>query len=281
MEIKEYIELMKKDYSKFNELRKEENYKKLIIRNVDYLNIKYCDLENIIFISCNYSKFDECDYGKFIYCYDSNFVSCDNGQFKLCHFSEFKACTEGQFKFCNSSKFELCDHGKFRLCNYGSFIICNLSEFRLCYLCTISFSMNIDIKDSYIKHAWCSIYKEKNNIKNDIDFFIKIMNISIDNETKKLILYKTVNKDYKDYYTNKIKFEIGKEIECLDWKDNNFIECGSAFHCSTLDECIKIAKENDYHILKVLVAKEDINIYIHNLNKIRCKKLFVLREIFF
>jgi hypothetical protein len=94
----------------------------------------------------------------------------------------------------------------------------------------------------------------------------------------KLVLYKITQDNYTDYYTGKIKYEIGTEVICPIFDNDSNRQCGDGLHLSPQISMAK--KYNDPgKILKCLVDLGDFVIYQNDLTKVRCKKVFVLEEV--
>ena len=107
--------------------------------------------------------------------------------------------------------------------------------------------------------------------------FSKIYDVS--EKKGKVILYKSVSSDLTDFYTGRVKYEIGKEVVCPDWDDNIDRECGGGLHLSpSIDHC-KLFNTGRY--LKVEVDVADILVHPSPQYpyKIRCSKCKVLEEI--
>jgi len=111
-----------------------------------------------------------------------------------------------------------------------------------------------------------------------LEEFINRYNVKSKNN--KLILYKSVNSRYRDFYTGTIKYKIGKIIKALDWDKNESRECGGGLHLSpSIFFCKKFNSglylECEVDIKDIVVCPNPRFPY-----KIRCKKLKVLREVF-
>ena len=90
-----------------------------------------------------------------------------------------------------------------------------------------------------------------------------------------IMLYKSVNPDDNfDFYSGKIKYE--GIVECPDWDDDMWIECGRGLHLSPTPELALYY--NRGKVLKCKVNIKDFVVYPHNINKVRCKKVEVLGE---
>jgi len=86
----------------------------------------------------------------------------------------------------------------------------------------------------------------------NLDNFIK--GYGVKTENNKLVLYKFVRKDYTDFFTRKIKYEIGTTVKCPDWDSNENKECGGGLHVSpSIKFCKRFNNSKDGHALKVLV----------------------------
>ena len=108
--------------------------------------------------------------------------------------------------------------------------------------------------------------------------FINIYNVK--QEGNSLILYKSVNESLYDFWTGKIKYKIGEWIKAPDWNPDNKKECGGGLHvCSSIEFCKEF---NTGRYLKVKVPIKDIVIHPSPSmpHKIRCKRLFVIEEVF-
>ena len=117
----------------------------------------------------------------------------------------------------------------------------------------------------------------------DLENFIKAYNIKRKSkQSKKLILYKFVQNDYTDFFSGKIKYEVGKTTIVPDWNANPNVECGNGLHLSTsIKHCKRFNNSKDGHALQCEVSITDIVIHPNPMypQKIRCKKCFVVKEI--
>ena len=90
-----------------------------------------------------------------------------------------------------------------------------------------------------------------------------------------ITLYKSVNPDTNcDFYTGEIKYE--GVVECPDWNPDVTIQCGNGLHLSATPE--DALGYNNGKILKCKVNIKDIVVYPHDISKVRCKKVKVLKE---
>jgi hypothetical protein len=132
------------------------------------------------------------------------------------------------------------------------------------------------------KDATVQIVRTK-KAKYTLENFINIYNVQKKSkESKKIILYKFVQHDYTDFYTSKIKYEIGKTVKAPDWDKNLNVECGGGLHLSpSVEICKNFNKSNNGHALRCEVLISDIVVHPtpQYPNKIRCKKCFVVEEI--
>ena len=88
----------------------------------------------------------------------------------------------------------------------------------------------------------------------------------------KIVLYKSVNCDtFCDFYTGKIKYEIGKEVECPDWDSNEIFQCGNGLHLSIFPFTAQIYNEGT--ILRCLVDPDDVVVFPDDITKVRCRKV--------
>jgi len=113
-----------------------------------------------------------------------------------------------------------------------------------------------------------------------LDNFIK--GYGVKTENNKLVLYKFVRKNYTDFFTRKIKYEIGTIVKCPDWDSNENKECGGGLHVSpSIKFCKRFNNSKDGHALKVLVDPKDIVVHPNPQYpyKIRCRQLTVVKEI--
>ena len=93
-----------------------------------------------------------------------------------------------------------------------------------------------------------------------------------------VILYKSVNPETDcDFRTGQIEYKINEYVEAPDWVADPEIECGNGLHlCLTPQETQFFNKGK---ILKCKVNLCDISIYKYNMEKVRCKKVFVIEEV--
>ncbi len=117
-------------------------------------------------------------------------------------------------------------------------------------------------------------YKEDNfSIQKFIDIY------AVEQDGEDLILYKSVKDDYTDFYTGKIKYEIGKKIVAPDWDDKYKEECGKGLHLSPTPYFA--LQFNNGKVLKCKVKRKDCRTvksptYPH---KVRCRQAEVIEEV--
>ena len=100
------------------------------------------------------------------------------------------------------------------------------------------------------------------------DIFVELA----EKEKGKLVLYKSVDPETLcDFYTGKIKYELGQTVECPDWDPDESRECGGGLHLSPTAR--KTQEFNKGKILKCLVDSEDIVVYSGSIEKVRCRKV--------
>ena len=88
----------------------------------------------------------------------------------------------------------------------------------------------------------------------------------------KIVLYKSVNPDtFCDFYTGKIKYEIGKEVECPDWDSREMFQCGNGLHLSAFP--LDTQTYNEGTILRCLVDPDDVVVFPDDITKVRCRKV--------
>ena len=116
-----------------------------------------------------------------------------------------------------------------------------------------------------------------------LENFVKIYDVQkVSKCSKKIILYKYVKHDYTDFYSGKIKYEVGKTVEAPDWNADNDIECGGGLHLSSsIEYCKQFNDSKDGHALQCEVLITDIVVHPNPQSpfKIRCKKCYVAKEI--
>ena len=94
----------------------------------------------------------------------------------------------------------------------------------------------------------------------------------------KITLYKSVNSDDNcDFYSGKIKYEVGKIVTCPDWNPDKNIECGGGLHLSPTPR--EALGYNQGKVLKCEVDIKDFVVYPSNITKVRCKKVKILEEL--
>ena len=89
-------------------------------------------------------------------------------------------------------------------------------------------------------------------------------------------LYKITNIKGKDFWTDSIKYEVGKIVEAPDWEKTAF--CGNGLHL--VDDINKIEDITGFkfpcRVFEVKIIGKD---YIEFGNKIKCRKLKVIKEL--
>jgi len=94
-----------------------------------------------------------------------------------------------------------------------------------------------------------------------------------------LILYKSVKNDYTDFYSGKIKYEVGKVVGCPDWDPDYEEECGKGLHLA--DSPLSALAFNEGKVLKCRVKRKDCKT-VNNPEyptKVRCKEVEVIEEV--
>ncbi len=118
----------------------------------------------------------------------------------------------------------------------------------------------------------------------DFNEFINRYSVKIKKES--IILYKSVQDNLTDFHSGKIKYTINKKIYCPDWNDDTKQECGGGLHLSPSIHFCKTFNKGRYLECKVPLltsdGKQNIITVTNPLypHKIRCKELFVIKEVF-
>jgi hypothetical protein len=121
------------------------------------------------------------------------------------------------------------------------------------------------------------------NYPSDIKTWCLMKNIAINNN--KIILFKAVNIDYTDFFTGKLKYEIGKEIVDPEWDPNYNQECGKGLHFSNSESWLRLYISKDHDNFKILKVEVDINDckcipgVIYFTNQIKARACKVIEEI--
>jgi len=110
-------------------------------------------------------------------------------------------------------------------------------------------------------------------VLHDIKSFTEIYKENVTGKT--MILYKSVQDNYTDFYSGKIKYE--GIVEAPDWNPDPAIQCGGGLHLSPTPELTQ--RYNVGKVLKCEVAIKDIVVYGHDITKVRCRKVKVLEEV--
>jgi hypothetical protein len=90
-------------------------------------------------------------------------------------------------------------------------------------------------------------------------------------------LYKSVNTGNVDFYTGKIQYIEGREVECPDFDPNPQRQCGGGLHLSPTPQLA--LGYNKGQLLECLVKEEDIVIFGEDITKVRCRKVFVVKAL--
>jgi hypothetical protein len=91
-------------------------------------------------------------------------------------------------------------------------------------------------------------------------------------ENGPIVLYKSVQDDFTDFHTGKIKYD--GIVECPDWDPNPDRECGGGLHLSPTPGFA--LDYNTGKLLRCEVMPEDISVYPYNITKVRCRKVKVI-----
>ena len=116
-----------------------------------------------------------------------------------------------------------------------------------------------------------------------IEEWIKLKGLKVRNGA--ISLWKAVREDGTDFYTGKVKYEIGKEVIDPQWSDTFEGECGNALHLSDSPSGARIFVQNEYlltfRLFKVRVKLEDCKVFGGNPQypmKLRAKKCIPIKE---
>ena len=102
-----------------------------------------------------------------------------------------------------------------------------------------------------------------------------------------IILYKIVNDNYKDHWTNTVNYKTKSDIvECPDWLEDNAIECGNGLHLSPSVHFCKQFNNKGIALkceVPILDSNGRPNILVHenpdSPQKVRCKKIRVIEDL--
>jgi hypothetical protein len=94
----------------------------------------------------------------------------------------------------------------------------------------------------------------------------------------KITLYKSVREDFLDFYSASIKYLPGTTVVCPDWDSDSNRECGGGLHLSPTPGLAQSFTEGK--LLECEVDIQDIIVNKHNIAKVRCREVKILREIF-
>jgi len=238
----------------------------------EYTRIEIRSTE-LIFIRLNRenSSVEACGNSSVVARGNSSVVARGNSSVEAWENSSVVACGNSSVLACGNSSVLACGNSSVEA-NDFSMIAVLLSSVTIKKLLDYSIASFRGFKPIVeLKHTTATVVETPSEIIYDKErFFDRCQKFCDDS----IILYKSVRRDTLcDFQTNKIKYE--GIVECPDWIDDDSIECGNGLHLSpTIGDALS------YHngkILKCRVFKSDINIYINNLTKVRCRKLEVLK----
>ena len=129
-----------------------------------------------------------------------------------------------------------------------------------------------------------TIVKHK-KAKYSINEFINRFNV--EKTDNGIILYKIVNDNYKDHWTNTVNYKTKSDIvKCPDWLEDNTIECGNGLHLSpSVHFCKQFNNKGIALKCEVLILDSNgkPNILVHenpdSPQKVRCKKIRVIEDL--
>jgi hypothetical protein len=90
----------------------------------------------------------------------------------------------------------------------------------------------------------------------------------------RMLLYKSTQENGTDHYTGKIKYEGVTRPEKWDPDENR--QCGDGLHLSPTPQLAK--SYNNGTIKKCLVRPDDFVVYPHDISKVRCREVEVIKE---
>jgi hypothetical protein len=102
-----------------------------------------------------------------------------------------------------------------------------------------------------------------------------ILDVLPAHDSDSLVLYKSVNPEtFCDFYSGKIKYVVGEEVEAPDWDPDPDRQCGGGLHLCF--SALGTLAYNRGTILKCLAAPEDVVVYKGDVSKVRCRKVHVV-----
>jgi hypothetical protein len=116
-----------------------------------------------------------------------------------------------------------------------------------------------------------------------VEEWVKLKGLKIRNGA--ISLWKAVREDGTDFYTGKVKYEIGKEVVDPNWSDTFSGECGYALHLSDSPSGARIFVQDEhlltFRLFKVRAKLEDCKVFGGNPQypmKLRAKKCVPIKE---
>jgi hypothetical protein len=117
---------------------------------------------------------------------------------------------------------------------------------------------------------------EEINKENSSRLFCDFYNLLIQNGCCEL--YKRVKDNYTDFFSGTYTYFPETVVTAADWIANERIVCGNALHLSATKEQSEQWNEGG-RLLKCRVKLEDMCVLPYNILQVRCREVFVLKEI--
>jgi hypothetical protein len=96
-----------------------------------------------------------------------------------------------------------------------------------------------------------------------------------------VILYKSVQTNFTDHKTGKLKYTIGKELTAPDWDATFKDECGKGLHlCPTIQQCLTFNDSGNYLACRVKLSDiANLPAYAEYPDKIRVRACTPLYQV--
>ena len=96
-------------------------------------------------------------------------------------------------------------------------------------------------------------------------------------ETKQGIWIKLISENRTDFYTDKLKFEVGKTTVAPDWDSKS--ECGGGIHFS--HSLYSILSNTNHNNCGYLIEVKPVSEIVELKNKVKAREIEVIRELSF